>query len=210
MTNPQHHDPHSPVPASDTAGPTEGIDPAALAQGHEPDVGRDVRQIIGVPVVIVVTMVTCFAIVWGLFNYFTRADRRPPAQNPLAAPRDHEPLNVRLGNVKTRLEGLRQREPEAEMYRSSTEAKDGNSAEFHPEDIRYDRVPALSDPKDAYKRVQGQDGAVTIPIDAAIAAARAKNLVPVAPNAVDPADVPSSLRTREANSGVGQSPQGGK
>jgi len=210
MTDPNRLDATNLNAPDDHRGPAAGINPDTLAQGHEPDVGRNVDQIIGVPVVIVVTMVICFGIVWALYQYVIRGNRQP-TENPMAAVRDDQPLNQRLGRVPVRLEGLREREEGAELYRTTTEQPGRNSPEFYPEDVRYDRVPALSDPAAAYQRVQGREGAVTIPVEQAMKAALKMNLLQKpGDKLVDPAAVPSSLRTHEANSGLGPAPPGGK
>jgi hypothetical protein len=195
----------------DHAGPTRAIDPGALAQGHEPDVGRDVRAILEVPLVMVSVMAICFLTIWGVFSYFSSADRRTKPENPLAAEQGQQPLNQRLSEVQgPRVEGLRRRDEAWQFYRSTQESRTGNSPEFYPEQILPENVPALSGPKAAYRWTDRQAGRATIPVEAAIKIAVQKNLLPVAPNAVDPNTVPSSLRTREGNSGLGPAGEGAK
>jgi hypothetical protein len=149
-------------------------------------------------------------IIWGLFTYFTSPQRRAPAVNELAAEQGNQPLNKRLSEVEgARLEALRLREA-GERFRSSQELKEGNSPEFYPEQIRPENVPALSDLKAAFRPVPGQPGAVMVPVDVAMKLALQKNLLKSQEKAVDPATVPSSLRTREGNGGLGPAGEGAK
>jgi hypothetical protein len=197
----------------DHAGPT-GVNPVALREKHEPD-HVDVRGILLVPAVIVVVGFLCYVAVTLIFGNFLSIERELPKNaNPMAAKRSEEPLSTRLDRTSStdpnaevqqpRLEGARQLQGnDPPWLRSRLPAADGNSPEYHPEDLRADRWPQLNGKGPEW--VDQQKGLVRIPIERAMElAVKNKSMLPVQEKTVDPnATTTAAGRPKASNSGRG-------
>ncbi len=128
------------------APPNTEVNPQALAQGHEPD-KVDTRIIIYVPLILLV----CFLLTWLTVTWIINYIRSPSTEKPknqMAAVRQAEPINERLGRINSstplaevkqpRLDGLNRLKNEGEpvYVRSFAPTEDGNSPQYHPEDLR--------------------------------------------------------------------------
>jgi hypothetical protein len=206
-------DDHAGPTADNHAGPT-GVNPAALRDKHEPD-HVDVRGILLVPAVIVVVGFLCYIAVTLIFGNFLSIEReRPKNANDLAAKRSQEPLRDRLKRINSTdpnaeipqplLEGARQLQGnDPPWFRSRLPAAEGNSPEYHPEDLRADRWPELNGK--APEWVDQQKGLVRIPIERAMElAAKNKSMLPVQEKTVDPNATTTAVgRPKASNSGRG-------
>lgn len=118
------------------------IDPVALQQGHEPDT-VDLRGVLYVPAALVVTFVIAYTVVTLVINS-TKRDWTPPGPNEDRDRRAQAPLNERLSRIeKERLEGLQEfkgdpsvRPGDPAYLRSRVPAEEGNSPQYHPEELR--------------------------------------------------------------------------
>ena len=158
------------------AGPTHDL-------GYEPD-RFAVKTILAVPAAVIATIVVVYVVTTLIFTEFFQPKR--PAVTPessMAEARTGAPLDDRLGRISStdpnaetlqpRLEGLQRRQiygkegnPDAitpEMI-TTQPLKTGNPPRYHADDLRPERVPAVStETKDP------QTGAVkSIPVDRAI------------------------------------------
>lgn len=208
----------------DHAGPT-GADPASITRGHELDT-VSVKGILIVPVVIVVTAGLCFLVVTGMFKLFTSKSQDLPASNTLAARRAETPLNERLERISStspkaeedqpRLEGMkRYKQDEAVVqdesdprlsYRSFQPAGQGNSPEYHAEDLR---ANAKRDGNYLWPELQTtgwvnkNQGVAHIPIGRAMELVVKNNMLKTQDKPVGPNGVPAGKRPKASNSGRG-------
>ena len=187
-----------------------GVDPAALAAGHEPDVFA-VKPILSVPVAVVVTFAIAFSVAALAFYVLSQNVRPTPYAHPEAVRRGEQPLNERLLRIdrkgqddnkarevdQPRLEPLRRREADGQFY-ARPEMPTGNSPEIHPEEIRPDRVAALQ--RTGY--VDTEKKFARIPIaDAMTVAVGNKDFFPVRKDATRPltsVDKPSTSNAGRA------------
>jgi hypothetical protein len=188
--------------APDDHGGGGGVDPAAVAAGHEPDVFA-VAPIMGIPLAVVIAFVVAFTVAAGAFAYFAGVARQPDNatvsgrfSHPEAVARGEQGTNERLSRIEReglrphenpdvdqpRLEPLRKLEGDG-MFYARPPLPTGNSPEIHWEDIRPDRVAGLHEAK-----YVGQDKKVArIPIGEAMKLAAAdRSILPVAKNASKP------------------------
>jgi hypothetical protein len=209
-------DDHAGPTADDHAGPT-GVNPVALREKHEPD-HVDVRGILLVPAVIVVVGFLCYVTVTLIFGNFLSIERELPKNaNPMAAKRSGEPLKQRLERTSSTDPNAEVQQPRPEglrlmagadadtspWLRSRLPAADGNSPEYHPEDLRADRWPQLNGKGPEW--VDQQKGLVRIPIERAMElAVKNKSMLPVQEKTVDPnATTTAAGRPKASNSGRG-------
>lgn len=141
--------------------PTNEVNPVSLAQGHEPD-RVDIRRILYVAAALVITFILSWTTVTLTINY-VRAPSTEKPTNVLAANRNDAPLNARLNRISSddavkadsrqprldgldRLRGLDQNRLDEykkdnpsydpPWVKSRERTKEGNSPDFHPEDLR--------------------------------------------------------------------------
>jgi hypothetical protein len=155
-SQPVSHPPGEGIPSHghDTPDNRVLIDPIALAQGHEPDTVH-ARTILYVPLALVVTFAIAYAVVTAIVSGTRGAGVREPSNNPRAAVRGEEPINERVARISSsdakaevrqpRLEGAEQfkMDPGAApnnqdpyYFRSRLPEEEGNSPQYHPEDLR--------------------------------------------------------------------------
>src|SRR4051812_38655477 len=72
-----------------------GVNPAAVAAGHEPDAFY-VKPIMSIPLAVVVTFVIAFTVAAGAFAYLMAPTPPGPFVHPDAVARSSEPLDTRL------------------------------------------------------------------------------------------------------------------
>jgi hypothetical protein len=208
-----HHgdEPPTGVPAADV-----------VRQGHEPDKFY-VKPILAVPAAVVLFFVIGFIVTTLVFRNVNTPIEVDKSPNPLAVARNSADLNKRLDRIgiekdgQPRLEGLRMRdngsskdEPANAMTTTQTPlpVRDGNSPEYHPEDLRPDR---WVDPVTGHKPLMEygwieKDKIARMPIDKAIALALSMKTLPTQANPVDPNAVPAGNRPKASNSGRGIAP----
>jgi hypothetical protein len=151
-----------------------------------------------------------------IFGNFLSIERDLPkdANNKLAANRSQEPLRDRLKRISSTdpnaeipqplLEGARQLQGnDPPWFRSRLPAAEGNSPEYHPEDLRADRWPQLNGKGPEW--VDQQKGLARIPIERAMElAAKNKSMLPVQEKTVDPNATTTAVgRPKPSNSGRG-------
>ena len=131
-------------------GDQPGVDPAAIARGHEAD-GYDTASVVSVPLLVIGFFLTAFVVTTGVFWYATKREAADPNTHPEAAARNAEPLNTRLNRIyrggevdQPRLEPLVLREDGSQTYSRKPLAQ-GNSPQIHPEALRVSKenTPAL-------------------------------------------------------------------
>lgn len=200
----------------DDSGGGGGINPAAIAAGHEPDVFA-VKPIFSIPVAVVITFIVCFGVTTVLFFSFFRERSPDPLAHPEAKARSDAALNDRLSRTdrqgedkndrrevdQPRLEPLRRLENNGQTITQMPLPR-GNSPWLHAEDIRPDRVEGLQ--KAGYV---GTDKKVArIPIEDAIRLATEKKdgntVLPVAKDA--PKRIGSGEKPSASNAGQGKMP----
>ena len=141
--------------APDDHGGGGGVDPAAIAAGHELDSTFAVKPILAIPIAVVITFVIGFSVAAGCFVYFNPPVKKDPFAHPEAVAESIKGTNERLdrtareGLFKTkpivdqpRLEPLKRLEKDG-MFIARPAMPTGNSPEIHPEEIKPDRVAAL-------------------------------------------------------------------
>jgi hypothetical protein len=163
-TNPQH---------GGTAIPhAGGVDPAAIARGHEID-SYDSKSVLSVPLLVVVFFALAFTTVTIIFSFVSKSLVDPNA-NPQAVADNDKPINEKLGEIdrssggptdQPRLEDLRMRKGDARGI-TQPEMEKGNSPFLHPEDIH----PSETNTPELYKTgpVPGDKGASRLRIDEAM------------------------------------------
>ena len=203
--------------APDEHGGGGGVNPAAIAAGHEPD-SFYVKPIFAIPLAVVVTFIIAFAVTTGFFVYLMAVPNDPRA-NPAAVKANEAPTNERLARIdrkgsdgnpgvkadNPRLEPLRQLEGDGQTITRPPLPDGYNSPELHPEEInpalRPDSVPALA------KSGKQPDGTVHLTISDAMSKAtgsRKAEVLPVRKDQVKP--TPSDMRPTGANAGRARSP----
>jgi hypothetical protein len=122
--------------------PPGGVDPAAIARGHELD-GYDTKSVLSVPLLVVLFFLLAFGSVTIIFSFVSKSVDDPKA-NPQAVQENSGPLNDRMSRIhrtsggptdQPRLEPLRLRTGESRAI-TRPETDTGNPPELHPEDIR--------------------------------------------------------------------------
>jgi hypothetical protein len=199
----------------DHGGPP-GADPAAVERGHEED-RVHVRPILVVPILIAVTGAICYGIVTAMFAYFGGPATDEPYSNEAAATRSKASHNERVARISStdpnaevqqpRLEGMRKVQLDVndpEYYRSKRAllAGEGNSPEYHPEQLRADRYEdpvTKKKPLMEYSWADKSKSIARIPIAEAMAIVVGKLKVQDKP--VDPNAATAPLRPKMSNSG---------
>lgn len=158
--------------------PNSDVNPESIKQGYETD-RLNVRTILYVPIALVFTFGLAYLVVTLIIEN-TRLGPKEKSRNPMAAARNEVPIKDRLNRMSSsdpsaeskqpRLEGALRLEGDGPPYvRSTDPLKEGNSRQFHPEEMRpnssYAKELGLQDytkdPKDKEKVLR-------IPIEEAI------------------------------------------
>lgn len=193
------------------AGPTHDL-------GYEPDT-FSVRTILAVPIAVLITGAIAFTVTWLLFaNIFDPKIQYAPPDYPEAAERNAAPLNDRFARISSsdpnaavqqpRLEGLQQTEKHkpdpnkdytvtAEMFVTQP-TKEGNSPQFHADDLRPDRQKVLNTNEPA------PGGSPRIPIDQAMAELVGRKLLSSRDGALPLPLEPVWDRPKDSNGGTGR------
>jgi hypothetical protein len=168
--------------------PNTDVNPQALQQGHEPD-KVNARALLYVPAVLVVCFIITFVIVTKIVDY-VRAPSTEKPDNALAAKHNDAPINDRLGRISSefdeakkplykqpRLEGAKQLDTnEVPFVKSYEPTKEGNSPQYHADDMRPSSAHGKELGLQDYKWVDEKHGIVRLPIEAAMKAVlEAKN-----------------------------------
>lgn len=158
--------PQEPVRSEDTL--LGRPDPSVIERGYEED-RYDAASVFSVPLIVVVFFVLAFGVTTILF-YYLAPGRADPSEHPLAVERNSVPLNERLSRIRRggevdqpRLEPLKLRAGDARAI-TQPELREGNSPEYHPEDLR----PSPETTPDLYKIEQFTNELVRIDIDTAL------------------------------------------
>ena len=198
--------------------PKVGANPESVKAGHEPD-QIDVKGILIVPAIIVVGMVIAYVTVSILIGMFRSGLKDPAyaaAGNKMALERANKDLPDRLATINNpqskqgydqpRLEGLKSYKPDEVpvSMRSRTSLNKDNYPEYHPEDLRPDRIPWLSDKDKAYGWVE-EGKLAHVPIERAIKMILEGKTLQTQPKPLDPAavDAPWERGGRLSNAGQG-------
>jgi hypothetical protein len=204
------HDPHA---------PKTGVDQASVERGHELDT-FNVKPILMVPVVLGVAALIAYGVVTIVFNSVV-SEMKPSGGDQRAEKKYSAPINERLDRTSStsdkaevkqpRLEGLKRYKfgDQPVFNRSFLPEEEGNSPEYHPEDMRADRWERLNEY--AVEKSKGADGKeverTRIPIDVAMSALlEMKDSLKVSSKAVDSKKNPSQATPNTANSGRGSLP----
>jgi hypothetical protein len=156
--------------------PNAEVNPQSMKQGHEPDT-VNLRAILYVPVVLVICFFFTYLIVTKIIEY---ARAPVPTPNTLAAKNNEGSLDQRLSRISSDDEKAKYKQPRLEgaqllesndplpFVRSYDPSKEGNSPQYHPEDMR----PSSAHGKDLglqeYKWVDEKNGIVRLPVEEAM------------------------------------------
>lgn len=179
---------------------------------YEPD-EFGVKPILMVPFAVIATGIVAFIVTTLIFDQiFDPKENKEPSKFPEAAIRNSAPLNERMARISStdpkaevnapRLEWLRiTKDVErpngvtvtAEMT-SGLPKVEGNSPEYHPEDLRANRQPGLN------QYAKTKTGQTVIPIDKAMELI-SSGLIGSQPNATASSIQPDWDRPKESNGG---------
>lgn len=191
-----------------------GVNPAALAAGHEPDAFY-VKPILSIPLAVVVTFVIAFGVGTAVFAYVMAVDHSDPLANPQAVRENDQSTNDRIARIdrkgantnpkltsdNSRNEAMKVMEGEGKTITRFPQPGAPNPVYLHAEDVnpalRPEKVPALT---------TAAAGTGTVTIDKAMADAPTKaGVIPVRKDPVKlGGDAP---RPTGANAGRGASPK---
>ncbi len=186
-----------------------GTAESSIKQGHEPE-NVKVSILTKFAVLMVIGAVATWALCWQILQIGISKPPEEAKPNPRAKALNDQPLNERLTRIDTyspkaeykqpRLEFMKLRDyrkdadgnVEPPYLRPAAPSKEGNTPEYHPEDLRADRIPSLNEPK---HEVKGEKGIVQIPITEAMDKAVKDHWLPtqkkpVNLNKVTPQDTP--------------------
>lgn len=187
---------------------------------YEPDT-FDLKPILAVPVVVIVTSVAAFVVTWVIFaNIFDPRINVPAPEVEIAKERAEAPMNERFARISSndpkaeieepRLEGIQQTgsvkradgyEVTAEMTSAQPIKSPANTVRYHPEDLRAERWSELM--------TYGQNkevGTVRIPVDKAIELLTSGDLK--LPSTKERVGVHAPVdRPKESNGGTGAKPE---
>lgn len=169
-------------------GDKPGVDPAAIARGHEAD-GYHTASVVSVPLMVVGFFVAAFAVTTAIFWYFAEPDKNPAA-HPAATARNAAPLSEQLNRIgrgkevdQPRLEPLVIRDGGNQTF-SRKPVGDNNAPLIHPEQLR----PSKENTPGLYKAGWVEQGKVArIPIDDAMAVAAKDGVLKAAKGGARPA-----------------------
>lgn len=196
--------------------------------GHEPD-RFEVKAILYVPLVVVITLVVTYVMVTVIFGPLTAKSDAPP-DNPQVAKLNDNSFNDRIGRISStdpkpvngqqdtvvsqpRLEGFQKQAKEhdgdSEFYRSKLPLPGGGPRTIRPEDLRADN---FLDP--TYQKKLLADGAwlgddkkiARVPIEDAIKLMVAKKKLPARKDPVKLSDT-SAEAVKSSNGGQGLPPK---
>jgi hypothetical protein len=196
--------PGSPAPDTHTTG--LGVDPSAIARGHEEDT-YERWSVFSVPLLVILFFAAAFTVVTIIFNLIAFPPPDPGA-HPQAADLNKEPLNKRLDRIyrgskdvnQPRLEDLKMREGNP---RAITEpaTPTGNSPWIHPEELR----PSEKNTPAIFLAAWADPGktAARIPIDDAMKLAADAKLKLLPTQAAQSGPIPSEHRPTASNAGRG-------
>lgn len=200
--------------ATDSHGSQLTVQGPTHKMPYEPD-SFSVKPILMVPFVVIATGIGAFIITTLIFDEIFDPAVKDPSTFVQAAERNKDAsLNDRMARISStdpkaevnapRLEWVRITKnvmsPDGKTVVVNSEmtpgipTKDGNSPEYHPEDLRANRQPGLN----AYAK--GQDGSVKIPVDKAMDYISG-GLIGVQPSAKPLPVNPEWDRPKESNGG---------
>jgi len=194
--------------------PDPAVNPDSLQRGHEAD-WFPTGGVIGIPIAVMITFVTFIPIAIVLL-WWMMIPKADPKANPLAVENNKGTQDEKLARIgqdsktrvnQPRVEGLQELQDGGDANTTRMPTPMGNSIDYHPEQLRYDRYEGLK----TAGWVDKEKGITHIPILLAMKEVlKKKDVLPVQKKPVVPPDSIFMPTAANAGHGDGQAPPKGE